>query len=130
MEKNRKGLCIGSMIIGIISILMFVIQPIILIVSIVGIIIGIIGLKTTDGKNMAVVGIVLSSIGAAAGVLILTLAIGTFAFIEKIDEKDNGGHHYIFEQDDGDFGQKFEFYFNDGSDEIVLERPDNDDNLL
>lgn len=135
MEKDRKGLCIGSMIIGIISILMFVIQPIILIVSIVGIILGIMGLKTKDGIGMAISGIVMSSIGALAGILVMSTVIGTVAIIDKSVENNNGNgksYHYEYNSDDGT--NSFEFYIGDGPEENFEEnreeRPGSDDYLL
>ena len=135
MEKDRKGLCIGSMIIGIISILMFVIQPIILIVSIVGIILGIMGLKTKDGMGMAISGIVMSSIGALAGILVMSTVIGTVAIIDKSVEKNNGnGKSYHYEHNSDDGTNSFEFYIGGGPEddfeENLEERPGSDDYLL
>ena len=135
MEKDRKGLCIGSMIIGIISILMFVIQPIILIVSIVGIILGIMGLKTKDGIGMAISGIVMSSIGALAGILVMSTVIGTVAIIDKSVENNNGnGKSYHYEYNSGDGTNSFEFYMGGGPEEDfeenLEERPGSDDYLL
>ena len=135
MEKDRKGLCIGSMIIGIISILMFVIQPIILIVSIVGIILGIMGLKTKDGVGMAISGIVMSSIGALAGILVMSTVIGTVAIIDKSIEKNGeNGKSYHYEHNSGDGTNSFEFYIGGGSEENseenLEERPGSDDYLL
>ena len=135
MEKDRKGLCIGSMIIGIISILMFVIQPVILIVSIVGIILGIMGLKTKDGMGMAISGIVMSSIGALAGILVMSTVIGTVAIIDKSVEKNNGnGKSYHYEHSSDDGTNSFEFYIGGGPEddfeENLEERPGSDDYLL
>lgn len=135
MEKDRKGLCIGSMIIGIISILMFVIQPVILIVSIVGIILGIMGLKTKDGMGMAISGIVMSSIGALAGILVMSTVIGTVAIIDKSVEKNNGnGKSYHYEHSSDDGTNSLEFYIGGGPEddfeENSEERPGSDDYLL
>ena len=131
MEKNRKGLCIGSMIIGIISILMFVVQPFVLIASIVGVVIGIMGLKSNDGVGMAIAGIVMSIMGAFAGILVKTAVIGTVAIIDKTGDD---GHHYHFEQNDDGSSQTFDFYIGgdpkEDLEETPEERPDSDDYLL
>jgi len=136
MEKDRKGLCIGSMIIGIISILMFVIQPIVFIASVVGIIIGIVGLRASyDGKNMAIAGIVMSSIGAIAGILIMGSAIRNAVFIDKnVGQPGNNGHYFYYENDDNNFHKSFEFHIDGGPKgdfkKEPEERPDMDDFLL
>ena len=68
--KKNNGFAIASLICGIVSIVLCCIWYLSLPVSIVGLVLGILSLrKTIDGKNMAIVGIVLSSIGIFIAVI-------------------------------------------------------------
>jgi len=80
VEKDRKGFAIASMILGIVSIVLFCLWFISIPCGILAIIFGVISIKST-GKGMAIAGIITGGIG----LLILSIII-TFSFIFGIRE--------------------------------------------
>ena len=132
MEKNLKGMCIASMIIGIISILMCAIQPVVIIAAIVGLILGLVALKTTEGKGMAIAGIIMSSLGIILGLLVMTVFMGAVGIVGKsIETFDNNGSNYHYELHDDGFNSNFDIFIDgyDGDDSDD-KSPEKDDNLI
>ena len=74
-DDNKKGICIASMICGIVALVLMCFN-FSYIAAVAGIILGAIGLKSSEGRNMAIAGLVTSIISIVLGVL-----IGIFAGI-------------------------------------------------
>lgn len=62
MENKSNGLSIASMVLGIVSLVLWCAWPISIICSILGLVFGIIRLKKPEGKGMAIAGLVTSII--------------------------------------------------------------------
>lgn len=89
-QKKSNGMAIASMVLGIISLLLFCIPYFAIPASIVGLILGIISIRgKKDGKGMAIAGIILSSIALLIGVLIIILS-AAIASSGLLDEFMNG----------------------------------------
>ena len=68
--KKDQALSIGALVCGIMSVILCCVFYIALPISIVGVILGILSLKKKkDGRNMAIIGIVLSSIGLLIAII-------------------------------------------------------------
>lgn len=81
-KKRKKGLCIASMVLGIIALVLFCIWYISIPCGILAIIFGILGVKTID-KGMAIAGIVTGAIGLFISFCIV-MALFTFGFVKGI----------------------------------------------
>lgn len=93
--KDRKGLAISSMVLGIIALVFFCLWYISIPCGILAIVFGILSIKST-GKGMAIAGLVTGSIGFVLTVLIfVSLFIFGFttAFLDMTDELDNNYYH-------------------------------------
>ena len=73
-KKERKGLCIASMVLGIIALVFFCIWYVSIPCAILAIIFGILGLKTAT-RGMAIAGLVTGSIGLAISVIVIVFII-------------------------------------------------------
>lgn len=78
-KKDRRGLCIASLVLGIVSLLIFCIWYISIPCAILAIIFGILGLKS-KGKGMAIGGLVTGIISFVLSILIV-IAIFAFGFV-------------------------------------------------
>lgn len=92
-ENRKKGLCIASMVLGIITLVLFCVWYISIPCGILAIIFGALGVKTID-KGMAIAGIVTGAIGLFISFCIaMTLFI--FVFVIGITESlDDMGYEY------------------------------------
>lgn len=92
--KKSNGMSIASMVLGIISLVVFCVPYFSIPASIVGLILGIISIRgKKDGKGMAVAGIILCSIALLIGVLIIILS-AAFVSSGMFDEILNGYYGY------------------------------------
>ena len=73
-KKERKGFCIASLILGIVTLIFFFIWFISIPCGILAIIFGILGIKTTN-KSMAIAGLITGSIGLIISFLIVALLL-------------------------------------------------------
>lgn len=82
-QKPSNGMAIGSLVLGIVSIVLFCIPYVTIPAAIVGLILGIISLKNNKGsKGMAIAGIILAGIGLLFGIMI---AVGVAAMFRNTD---------------------------------------------
>lgn len=89
--KRKKGLCIASMVLGIITLVFFCVWYISIPCGILSIIFGVLGIKTVD-KGMAITGIVTGSIGLFVSlciIMMMLLFIFIFGIREEFDDSDN-----------------------------------------
>lgn len=78
--KDKKGMAIGSLILGIVSIVFGCIP---FVPSIIGIILGALSTKSS-GKTMAIIGIVLSGIGILVSIFWIFVWVGGAAALSEI----------------------------------------------
>lgn len=106
-EKDRKGLGIASMVLGIIALVFFFIFYISIPCGILAIVFGVLAIKST-GREMAIAGLVTGSIGFVLTVLIfIALIIFGFAaaftdIIDVFDTDYNYRHEYYDDYNDYD----------------------------
>lgn len=82
-QKPSNGMAIGSLVLGIVSIVLFCIPYVTIPAAIVGLILGIISLKNNKGsKGMAIAGIILAGVGLLFGIMI---AVGVAAMFRNTD---------------------------------------------
>lgn len=99
-KTRKKGLCIASMVLGIVTLVLFCIWYISIPCGILAIVFGALGVKTID-KGMAIAGIVTGAIGLFIAFCIL-LSVFTWGFIAAlIDDFDDIGsstrnHHSYY----------------------------------
>jgi len=72
-KKDRKGLCIASMVLGIVSVVLFCIWYLALPCAIVAIVFGVLGLKSS-AKGMAIAGLATGIIGLIISLFIIIAA--------------------------------------------------------
>lgn len=78
-SQPSKGLSIASMVLGIISLVLFCIPYLCIPCGLIGLILGGVSLATKkDGKGMAIAGLVCSIIGIALYVICIVLLAATF----------------------------------------------------
>ncbi len=82
VPQESKGLSIASMVLGIISVVLFCIWYISIPCAILAIIFGVVGMKK-DGKGMAIAGLVLGIVALAILLMIYLLAIAGFATLSS-----------------------------------------------
>ena len=81
-QKQSKGLAIASMVLGIVSLVLFCFAYISIPAGIVGVILGGVSLATKKaGKGMAIAGVVCSIIGIALYVIFVVILASTFSFL-------------------------------------------------
>lgn len=91
-KKEKKGFCIASMVLGIVSLVFFCIWYISIPCGILAIIFGILGIKTIN-KGMAIAGLITGSIGLVVSTLIIIILF-MFGFVMGIsDALDDDGYH-------------------------------------
>lgn len=89
-KKERKGFCIASMVLGIIALVLFWMWYIAIPCAILAIIFGALGVKS-QGKGMAIAGLVTGSIGLVVSIAIITFIVViamTLGIHDMIDEDD------------------------------------------
>ena len=86
-KKDKKSFCIASLVLGIIALILFCIFYISIPCGILSIIFGILGIKS-EGKGMAIAGIITGSIGLIISIAIL-IFIGLAIFFYNNDIGDN-----------------------------------------
>lgn len=82
VAQDSKGLSIASMVLGIISVVIFCIWYISVPCAVLAIIFGVVGMKK-GGKGMAIAGLVLGIVALAILVMIYLLAIAGFATLSS-----------------------------------------------
>lgn len=102
-NKDRKGLAIAAMVLGIVSLVLFCIWYISLPCAILAIIFGIIAIKSSK-RGMAIAGISTGAVGAILMILLYVLVfvligVGTSAGVKEIienyeDYQDDYDYHY------------------------------------
>lgn len=102
-NKDKKGLAIAAMVLGIVSLVLFCIWYISLPCAILAIIFGIISIKSSK-RGMAIAGISTGAVGAILMILLYVLAfvligVGTSAGVKEIienfeDYQDDYDYHY------------------------------------
>lgn len=80
LVENRKGFSITSMVLGIVSLVMWCITYVSVPAAIVGLILGIIGRKRA-GKGMALAGIVTSIIALSLGIIFTIIGISSISLL-------------------------------------------------
>ncbi len=99
-NKNKKGFCIASMVLGIVALVFFCLWYISIPCGILAIIFGILGLKSVN-KGMAIAGLVTGSIGLIISTLIIIIvfifgiAVGISDVWDDVDD-DYYYHKYDF----------------------------------
>ncbi len=88
----RKGFAITSMVLGIIGLVgsccsMFGFGVPSILLGIVGLILGILGLKS-QGKGMAIAGIIMAALNVIIGVLLLILMVASMSMTEQLTPED------------------------------------------
>lgn len=73
-NKDKKGFCIASMVLGIVALVLFCIWYISIPCAILAIIFGILGIKSTK-KALAITGLVTGSIGLIVSIAIITFIV-------------------------------------------------------
>lgn len=97
-KGSKKGFCIASMVLGIVSVVLFCLWYIAIPCAILALVFGIIGVKGT-GRGMAIAGIVTSSISLVLsiiiviGLFILGFAIGFSDVFDELDNYDRSYYH-------------------------------------
>ena len=99
-QRNRKGLAIASMVLGIVSLVLFCIWCICIPCAILAIVFGILSLKS-NGKGMAIAGISTGAVG-----FILMVILYAFIFIvdfgiysELLDDYESDNYNYNYHYD-------------------------------
>lgn len=102
-KKDRKGLAIAAMVLGIVSLVLFCIWYISLPCAILAIIFGIIAIKSSK-RGMAIAGISTGAVGAILMILLyvivfVLIGVGTSAGVKEIienfeDYQDDYDYHY------------------------------------
>ncbi len=93
-KKEKKGLCIASMVLGIVALVFFCIWYISIPCGILAVIFGIIGIKTIN-KGMAIAGLITGAIGLVVSILIIIIlfifgfAIGMSDALEEYSHNRN-----------------------------------------
>lgn len=104
--ENKKGLCIASMVLGIVALVLFCVWIISVPCGILAIIFGIIGIKS-EGKGMAIAGLITGGISFLLSFIIFMslfiygVTIGITQRLEDIDYEYNG-YNYDYDYDDYD----------------------------
>lgn len=102
MPKDRKGLAIAAMVLGIVSLVLFCIWYISIPCAILAIIFGILSLKSTK-RGMAIAGITTGAIGFVLMVvlylfLFFAIGVGTFSTIEDaLEYYENNQYDYRYD---------------------------------
>lgn len=86
-QKNRKGLCIAALVLGIVALVFCCVWFISIPCGILAVIFGILGIKTPD-KGMAIAGLVTGSIGLAISIVIIMM-IFIYGFAEGYNDAYN-----------------------------------------
>lgn len=102
-QKDRKGLAIAAMVLGIISLVLFCVWFISIPCAILAIIFGILSLKST-GRGMAIAGISTGAVGFILMIIlyafIFIVDFGTYsAFQDIIDDYENHNYNYNYHYD-------------------------------
>lgn len=82
-KQPSSGLSIAGMVLGILSILSFLLFFVSIPLGILAIIFGIVGIATKRGKGMAIAGLITGILGIAASVLIIVFAVNVATQCEK-----------------------------------------------
>lgn len=106
--KDRKGLCIAAMVLGIVSLVLCCIWFIAIPCAILAIIFGIIGIKTPE-KGMAIAGLVTGAISITLTILAL-IAIIMFGVTTGIVESTN--YYNRYNRNDYDYNYSYDDYDN------------------
>ncbi len=89
-KQDKKGFCIASLVLGIVTLIFFCIWYISIPCGILAIVFGILGLKSS-GRGMAIAGLITSSIGLviSALIVIFLFIVGfTIGFSEALNDID------------------------------------------
>ena len=87
-KEDKKGFCIASLVLGIVTLIFFCIWYISIPCGILAIIFGILGIKST-GKGMAVAGLTTGTIGLVISIIILVLVtVGIMAGADMLSNMD------------------------------------------
>lgn len=95
-QKDKKGFCIASLVLGIVAIVFFCLWYLSIPCGILAIIFGILGIKST-GKGMAIAGLITGAIGLVVSIIIIIILfiVGfTIGISNSLDEIDSGYHSY------------------------------------
>lgn len=84
---DRKGMAVASLVLGIISVVLFCVWYLSLPCAVVGLILGILSLKSS-GRGMAIAGLVLSIIALAIAVVMIILAASAASFLNSLNWTD------------------------------------------
>ena len=90
-QKDRKGFCIASMVLGIVALVFFCIWYLSIPCGILAVIFGILGIKATN-KGMAIAGLITGSIGLVISTFIIIMlfvfgfAMGVSGILDEIDD--------------------------------------------
>ena len=97
-ENNKKGLCIASLVLGLVALLLWCLWYVAIPCGILAIIFGIAGLKSPN-KGMAITGLITGIIGIIiTGIIVFVLfMIGvTEGFSEALDKNHSRNYHYNY----------------------------------
>lgn len=83
--KNKKGLCIASLVLGIVSLVLFCIWYLSIPCGILAIIFGVLGIKSMN-KGMAVAGLVTGAIGLLVS-MIVVISLFMFGFAMGVTDE-------------------------------------------
>lgn len=109
-KEDKNGLCIASMVLGIISIVLFLIWFISIPCAILAVIFGCIGIKSSK-KGMAIAGIVTGSITGVLMVIIFSFLVTfglTYGIIDGVKSNYNSYYHDEYFKDEGFDLENFE----------------------
>lgn len=90
-QKDRKGFCIASLVLGIVALVLFCIWYLSIPCGILAVIFGILGMKATN-KGMAIAGLITGSIGLVISTLIIIMifvfgfAMGVSGILDEVDD--------------------------------------------
>lgn len=90
-QKDRKGFCIASLVLGIVALVLFCLWYLSIPCGILAVIFGILGMKATN-KGMAIAGLITGSIGLVISTLIIIMlfvfgfAMGVSGILDEVDD--------------------------------------------
>ena len=111
VKKDRKGIAIAALILGIISLVLFCIWFVSVPCGIAAIILGILGIKSTK-KGMAIAGLITGIIGMLISiVIVISVGVGIFKAASEITNSVNYDDYYnsSYDYDDSDYDYDYDF---------------------